>query len=292
MKAAILAVLMLAAVSLFCQPKASSAKDEKTATQTTPTPTSPDSDRKTAAETEGAKRSSPHWYTSSEWMLVIIAALTGFAIAYQAREMAKTTAVMERQTGILVEYNKATRESADATAKSAAATERTVALLEKQVNVMISKERARLTIDVSPLELPKDASWPISVNYKVRLIGPTAAIIVNTEADVVLSNSPEPIDQSIMYPLYLPAIISPSDPPQEGRHFATPSGEIMNDILAIKRDQKFVHFWGAIHYRCLENDYWTRFRWVWKFNDAIRVLGGDERWGNWHGGSTEDNNKT
>jgi hypothetical protein len=110
MKAAILATLMcLSAVSLFCQPKGSPTKDEKTATQATPTPTPPDSDRKVATEAESTKRSSPHWYTSSEWWLVLIAALTGAAIGYQAREMARTTTVMEgqlkemRETGKLMD---------------------------------------------------------------------------------------------------------------------------------------------------------------------------------------------
>jgi hypothetical protein len=92
MKAAILAVLLcFSAVSLSCQPKNSPTKDEKTTAQTP-------SDRKAATETESTKRSSPHWYASSEWWLVIIAALTGAAIAYQAGEMVSTTKSIQRQS--------------------------------------------------------------------------------------------------------------------------------------------------------------------------------------------------
>src|SRR4051812_6292372 len=117
MKPLVFAVLMcFAAVGLFSQPKDSPTKNEKTATQSTPTPAPSNSDHKPADQTETAKSGSPHWYTPSEWWLVLIAALTGAAIASQAREMAKTTEIigrqadlMKTQTDILVEYNKATR---------------------------------------------------------------------------------------------------------------------------------------------------------------------------------------
>jgi hypothetical protein len=50
---------------------------------------------------EAAHNSSPSWCTAlkkSEWWLVIIAALTGIAIAYQAREMKRATKAMQMST--------------------------------------------------------------------------------------------------------------------------------------------------------------------------------------------------
>jgi hypothetical protein len=54
-----------------------------------------------AAENESKPNPSPpRWYTAlerSDWWIVIVAALTGFAIAYQANEMRKSTDVMREQ---------------------------------------------------------------------------------------------------------------------------------------------------------------------------------------------------
>jgi hypothetical protein len=44
------------------------------------------------------KSTPPHWYESTEWWLVIIAGLTGVAIAYQAREMKRATEAMKEST--------------------------------------------------------------------------------------------------------------------------------------------------------------------------------------------------
>src|SRR5207302_6246690 len=88
------AVLCFGAINFLTQPKDSSTKNETPATRNTPTLAPPNSDHKSASATEATKSSPPHWYTSSEWWLVIIAALTGFAIAYQAREMVKTTEII------------------------------------------------------------------------------------------------------------------------------------------------------------------------------------------------------
>jgi hypothetical protein len=94
------AILCLGTVNLIAQPKDSPAKNETPAAQSTPMPTPSNNDHKPADQTERAKSDPPHWYTSSEWWLVLIAALTGAAIASQAREMARTTKVMDRQLGL------------------------------------------------------------------------------------------------------------------------------------------------------------------------------------------------
>ncbi|SRR6266481_1300892 len=97
MKMLVAAFFVCITIGLFYQPKGSPAKNEQTATQSAPTPAPTDNDHKTATHTDSTKGGSPHWYTSSEWWLVIIAALTGAAIAYQAREMKDATEVMRGQ---------------------------------------------------------------------------------------------------------------------------------------------------------------------------------------------------
>jgi hypothetical protein len=56
--------------------------------------------QESSANTETSKDSPPYWYTPHkrpDWWVVIIAGLTGLAIAIQAREMRKATTVMQGQ---------------------------------------------------------------------------------------------------------------------------------------------------------------------------------------------------
>lgn len=91
------ALVLCIAGSLFAQPNDSSSKTEKNGADDTKTASAFKHDDKSRADADAADQSSKRWYTSSEWWLVIIAALTGFAIAYQAREMTRATKVMEDQ---------------------------------------------------------------------------------------------------------------------------------------------------------------------------------------------------
>jgi len=95
MKLPIIAVLFYLAVSLFAQPNKRPAQDQQSAAKKTqPAPASPDNP-KPATDTKEADSSPPHWYASSEWWLVVIAAFTALAITYQAREMKRATEAMK-----------------------------------------------------------------------------------------------------------------------------------------------------------------------------------------------------
>jgi len=177
-----------------------------------------------------------------------------------------------------------------------AQTDRQIALAEQNIKIIVSKERARLRIEVDDLMLPKGVNpfSLISVKYRVRLYGPTAAIIVNTISDAIVSESQEPPNELLMSGLSIPAIISPSDPPAEGHQLIMPSPDLEKDILSIKRDKKFVHFWGVIHYQdVFEKHYWLRFRYAWKFTSFVSLGKDGDRIGRWHeNGPPEDNSET
>ena len=271
----LVAILFFATVCLFSQPKGSPAKNENTATQTTPAPTPQDNDRKSTAETDSAKRSSPHWYTSSEWWLVIIAALTGIAISYQAREMAKTTEIIEKQatlmklqTDTLVEYNKATREAADAAAKSAAATERTVGLLEKQVNLMegqleemrsstnasINKDRGRAHLGVSKIQEYEfryahehfGASFMLSSSGGTKVfVDDCRVVFIKTEnADITPDYS-----KSVQIASGGTVIPKPDSAPNHGIR-VWPNGILTSsEMEQIQRGELFLHFYGFVRFR-------------------------------------------
>ena len=93
----VVAVLWLGALHLVAQPNDSAAKSQSIPQKAAPATTATQASNKSATQTKTADSNSPHWYTSSEWWLVLIAALTGIAIAYQAREMTRATEAMRDQ---------------------------------------------------------------------------------------------------------------------------------------------------------------------------------------------------
>jgi len=95
------AVLCFGAINLLAQPNNSSPKPESNSAGNSKATPTPEHNGIAAKDAESTKGSSPKGYASSEWMLVYIAALTGLAIAYQAREMAKTTEIIGKQADLI-----------------------------------------------------------------------------------------------------------------------------------------------------------------------------------------------
>jgi hypothetical protein len=56
----------------------------------------------TRSQSEAGKQQSPHWYPSSEWMLVIIGFITAFVIGWQAIEMRRATVAMKESSGVVM----------------------------------------------------------------------------------------------------------------------------------------------------------------------------------------------
>jgi len=129
-KLAPIAITILLAVDVSGQPNETSGKKADSATNKPPATST-----KTVEDKDGSRKTSgdpttdsPNWYAPLErpdWWLVIIAALTGGAIAYQAREMTRTTSVMEnqlraieRQAGLMDTQIQDSRTSSDDNAKN------------------------------------------------------------------------------------------------------------------------------------------------------------------------------
>jgi len=92
--------LCLSAISVASQPNQTSPKREQSADQkSTPTPPAPNNNI-TTYYAEHSDDNPPKWYAALErpdWWIVVIAAVTGFAVFYQAREMKEATDVMRGQ---------------------------------------------------------------------------------------------------------------------------------------------------------------------------------------------------
>jgi len=272
------AILCFAAIGLCSQPKDSPAKSESNSTGNPRAASAPEHNGITAKDAESTKGSSPKGYASSEWMLVYIAALTGLAIAYQAREMAKTTEIigkqadlMKRQTDILVDYNKATREAADAAAKSAD-------IAKLSVDHMIAKERARIRIEMDDVKLggPGDEYAIDEVNYRWFCDGTTPAFIVERMGRVTVSDSPAPV-KTVLHPIgsgSLPNVFYPS--PNAIMDTVIIHGQLDDSKReAIRQGKLFLQFYGQIKYRdVFDNLRETRFRYLWKvlqLSESTRV---------------------
>jgi hypothetical protein len=95
----LVAVLCFGAINLLAQPNNSPPKYERNGIGNSKATSAPEHDGIAATNAEETKNSTEKWYTAlkgADWWLVIIAALTGLAIAYQAREMTRATEEMKR----------------------------------------------------------------------------------------------------------------------------------------------------------------------------------------------------
>jgi hypothetical protein len=177
----LVAVLCFGAINLLAQPKDSPAKNETPAIHT-PTPAPPNGGHKSADDTETAKSSPPHWYTSSEWWLVLIAALTGAAIAYQAGEMARTTSVMEGQLKEMQDAGKQADRQAKVLERSVAAAEKSAEAAKRSADIAVRVSIPTLVIeqfeheDTGVADLRAMLQYP-KVNIVIKNYGQTPAFL-------------------------------------------------------------------------------------------------------------------
>lgn len=208
------------------------------------------------------------------------------AIKRQADIYDEQRKIMEGQLGTM-------QGQLDAMKAAGEQASRQIAIAEDNIKIIISKERALLRLEALDLRLP-DATTPVaSVEYRVRLYGPTEAIIDATISDAIVTDSEEPLlDETPMSDLFLPKIISPSDSPLTRYQLVTTSERIHEDIEAIYKGKKFVHFWGSILYSDrfgrLGYHYYTKFRFVWRWIPG--VTRGGKPHGRWtQCGPTDEN---
>jgi hypothetical protein len=195
---------------------------------------------------------------------------------------------MKSQTDILVEYNKATRDAADAAKQNAE-------FAQRSVEAMISKERARIRIEMDDLKLasPGDALPFDKITFNVFCEGTTPAYIVDADATPKVTDSEKPVDSKPHLPLGpLASVLHPSPTPIEI------DCHIYDDLDDTKREAikegkgAFVHFYGKVIYKdVFDNIRETRFRYLWKVTNIPNLDG--TRFSYWEKhGNAEDNRET
>jgi hypothetical protein len=224
-------------------------------------------------------------YVVFSGLLVIIGAFGVIAALRTLRAIKRQADIMDSQKGILAQSVKAAEDNAKAASDGAEAA-------NKNVEMFISKERARLRIDLKPLDLKLKYDSTYAVDFALNIHGTTAAYIVDHRCTAYLApweivGEPEAAT-ALMFPIYsLPNVIAPNTPPLEQYAFLHVDGT--EDLSEIKESRQFVGVRGFIKYKdVFDRERETRFRYVWKYS----LYGGGVS-GNWEkSGSEEDNLET
>jgi hypothetical protein len=211
----------------------------------------------------------PKWHAAfkrPEWWQVIMAGIGIGVIAWQARLTRKAV------------------EAADVSAKAA----------KDNLELIISKERARLVVDLERLDLlPRHGVY--EVRFRISILGTTPALIVDTKCAAYIVPEEwvadeETADRSLLPLRSVPSIVPADSEPIEGfAIFLLASDEqsaaFITDVNARKL---FVGIRGFIIYRdVFDRERKTPFRYVWR-PSLISGIGGE-----WMKcGSPEENRST
>jgi hypothetical protein len=178
----------------------------------------------------------------------------------------RTLTAIETQGGLMERQAKATEEAARAATKT--------------IDIMVSKERARIQVEPGTVEIyPPDHPLPLDrVAYRVRCHGTTPATITETKVWAQISDSENPHRGGSYNSIYIPSVFIPT---AEGVSGQTPL--IYADELAFNRadvrekvhtKQMLVHFSGQIRYKDIFDKRWMyTFRYIYVPNPVAGTQG-------------------
>jgi hypothetical protein len=204
----------------------------------------------------------------------------------QLEAMRGQLTAMERQTPHLEASVWAAQSSADAAMKN--------------IELVISKERARLRIKLSDLKLVPEGDLGVYlVNFTVNIVGTTPAFITDTRCgggivDPQIIDDAETGDRGMVPLQRFPDVIAPDSQPIPKFAIFHSSGNESDGLLEeVKANRLFVMLRGFIKYKdVFDRERVTNFRYVWKYED-FTVPPDTERWGHWERcGQPEDNKET
>ncbi|HEY1526558.1 MAG TPA: hypothetical protein VGH51_10000 [Candidatus Angelobacter sp.] len=228
------------------------------------------------------------WADWGVWMFSALLTVVGFLqvglLYYTLKAIRRQADWMKRQTTILVEYNKATREAADAAKKNAI-------FAQRSLKAMIGKERARIRVKPDDLDLGTAGDLD-RVIFNVICFGVTPAFITESSATVKLTDSVDPPAPDFQI-WSLPTVLEPTT--ADGRQqTAYLYDSRQNDATrkAIREGKLFIHFYGYVEYKdVFDRQRKTRFRYLWRSTD-LKNLDGTQFGRFEKHGQDEDNSET
>ena len=233
------------------------------------------------------------WFAGT---LAAVAVLQFLALLWQTfslRKLAKAsgshTQEMEYQSRVLDGQLKVMSEQLAAVKETASASSMSAAAAKESIERIISKERARLRVELQPFYLNFNAPSPAS--YTIQHEGSTDAFVVDSHVSVYVSPSRDPDPRAVNgRPMPIPRIMGAQNPvvaAQDVLHPFTPE-----EIDEIRQLKSFVHFTGFIRYKdVFEGQHETRFNRVWSIARMNHLNG--EPFTYWeHCGTAEENVET
>ena len=215
------------------------------------------------------------WTDRAYWifslLLVVVGALQALFLYFTLRAIRRQADQMERQTERLEESIAVGRNAAAAAQSSADAA-------NANIELIVNKERARIFVEVDPLELSNQVMLSHAVKYKVIFHGPTFAFIEDASAErVSTTDSRVPPNPPSLGGINIPKVIPPGFPAQTCNALFF---RILDqfEIDQINHQRTFVHFRGFIRYKdFMERERETTFCYTWRPRAPFPAIG-MERW--------------
>jgi|SRR5208283_3399691 len=244
--------------------------------------------RELPAVTVTAKRDWADW---GYWVFGGLLVVVGFL---QVWLLGSTLGAIQRQADQMDRQTKKLEESVAVAERAAAAAEKGAEAANKNIEMYISKERARLKIELKPLDLSKKLDVAYTIDFTVDNYGTSPANVIETGCvtyTLPLQFVGDPnVGDAVIFPMHsIPSIIPPDNPPSEQYAFLFIQGAELNEVAS---DRMFVGIRGFIKYRdTFDRERETRFRHVWKYHAFMPTPTGTARWGNWEKCGSEEENK-
>lgn len=255
----------------------------------------------------------PLW---AQWALVIVGMLTMLAIVWQAVETKRAAQASQRAIGIMERQTKATEDSAKATQDTVTAIRQQVDLMERQtaatekaaiaasenIEIFISRERARLRVDLLPFNVTDGDGETHLANFVITMHGHTSAFITGSGASAYFlpknAINVEGVSDAVMFPIPdLPSTIPPGSPPINTYSFLFIDDHHDLIISEIECGRMVIGIRGFIKYwDVFDKPRETRFRYSWSLEvgplGAMGIINklSDGQWV--QSGPPEDNRET
>jgi hypothetical protein len=178
--------------------------------------------------------------------------------------------------------------------RNAVAAEVAANAAKDNIELLISKERARLVVDLDELDLsPHQGIY--EVRFKISILGTTPALIVDTKCAAYIVSEDwvaheETSDRVMLALRYVPSIIPANSAPIEEFAILTAASYEDSELLIgeVKASKLFVGIRGVIVYKdVFDRERKTSFRYVWR-PSLISGIGGEWK----KCGNPEENNAT
>ena len=194
--------------------------------------------------------------------------------AEQHKESAQQLAIMQSQADATRENAMRAKEGADAAKANAEAAKLNAVASAAMLELIVNKERARIRVEMKPLDLTFTGIGVNAVEYTVRLYGTSEARVLESGAEVSVDSSLEPDNRNgYMMPAGLPEVLTPVNPVHEKSTFFM-SASSLNPVLVdrIRERKAFVHFRGFIKYRdVFDKERETKFLYLWNVTEWVVI---------------------